>query len=329
LHVVVDWHLLATHASPVGQTMPQPPQSLGSLVVSSQPSAQQARVPVHAGPPLHVVVDWQLLATHLSPSGQRIPQPPQSNGSLVVSSHPSGQHVWVPVQAGPPWQVTIDWHLLATHRSPGEQKMPQPPQSNGSLVVSSHPSGQHVCDPVQAGPPLHVAFDWQRLPMHTSPGGQTSPQPPQSRGSRVVSSHPSGQHVSDPVQAGPPLHVVVDWQRLPAQVSPGGHTMPQPPQLVGSLCVLVQPSAQHVWVPVHAGSPWQLIPPWQTLSMQVWPGAQACPHTPQLAGSLEVSSQPDAQHWAGGMHAGPPWHEMGDRQEPPSQVCPGTHAWPQ
>jgi hypothetical protein len=147
-----------TQVSPIGQTLPQPPQSLGLLVVSSQPSAQQARLPVHAGPPLHMDIDWHLLAAHVSPTGHTFPQPPQLLGSVVVSLQPVMQHVSVP-QGGPPSQPRADWHMLATQMSPAGQTMPHPPQSFGSFVVLSQPSVQHASEPVHAGPPLQVVVD--------------------------------------------------------------------------------------------------------------------------------------------------------------------------
>lgn len=97
--------MLATHLVPDGQARPHMPQSSSSLVVSSHPSLQQASEPLQAGPPLHVVVDWHELATHLSPEGQMFPHPPQLAGSLVVFEQPVVQQVWPPVQAGSPWQL--------------------------------------------------------------------------------------------------------------------------------------------------------------------------------------------------------------------------------
>jgi hypothetical protein len=87
--------------------MPQPPQLFGSFVVFSQPVVQHVSDP-HAGPPLHPIVDWHLLATQVSPGMHTIPQPPQSFGSFVVLSHPSAQQTRDPVQAGPPLHVVDD-----------------------------------------------------------------------------------------------------------------------------------------------------------------------------------------------------------------------------
>jgi hypothetical protein len=252
----------------MGQTLPQPPQSFASVVVSSQPSVQQARVPVHAGPPLQVVVDWHVLPAHLSPMGHTMPQPPQLFGSLVVSWQPVEQQASVP-QGGPPLQPRFDWHTLATQTSVGPHAMPHPPQSLGSLVVLSQPSLQQARLPVHAGPPLQLVVDWHALATHFSPAGHAWPQVPQSFGSLVVSSQPSLQHASEPTHAGPPLQLVVDWHMLATQSSPGGQTSPHAPQLPGSVFVSVQPTGQHVSAPVHAGSPWQLGPLWQTLSTHV------------------------------------------------------------
>ncbi len=59
-----------------------------------------------------------------------------------------------------------------------------------------HPFQQHVCEPLQAGPPLHVALQDEFTQL--DPYGQEYPQPPQLYGSLVMSEHPDPQHVCDP-----------------------------------------------------------------------------------------------------------------------------------
>jgi hypothetical protein len=115
----------------------------------------------------------------------------------------------------------------------------------GSLVVLRHPLGQHVSPPVHAGPPLQFVGMVQRLATHVSPVAQGMPQPPQFFGSVVVLVQPVGQHVSVPVQTGPPLHDGGVWQVAPTQVSPVGQGVPQAPQFFGSVSMSVHPEAQH------------------------------------------------------------------------------------
>jgi alpha-L-fucosidase len=78
--------------------------------------------------------------------------------------------------------------------------------------------------------------------------------------------------------------------------------MPQPPQLLGSDCVSVQPVVQ---VPaavqsVHSASPGGQIPPSgimgvQKPSSQLRPGGQKKPQLPQLLGSVSVLVQTPLQ----------------------------------
>ena len=58
------------------------------------------------------------------------------------------------------------------------------------------------------------------------------------------------------MHAGPPLHWATHM--LAAQMSPGGHAMPQPPQLSMSVVVSVQPVGQQKSDPVQTG----LSPSW-------------------------------------------------------------------
>jgi hypothetical protein len=81
---------------------------------------------------------------------------------------------------------------------------------------------------------------------HVSPVAHPLPQKPQFFGSLVVSEQPVAQHCWVPVQAGPPLQFGGGaWQVPPEQVSPGAQTLPQLPQLFGSMFTSVQPDEQH------------------------------------------------------------------------------------
>ena len=150
---------LATQLSPAGQGLPQAPQLFGSVCVSMQPVAQHWSGGVHAGPVLHPIGTLQKLPTQVLSGGHGIPQPPQLVGSVVVSLHPEVQHTSEPLQAGPPLQAIVDWHMPPAHLSPGAHGMPQPPQLFGSVLVSLHPSLQQLSEPLQAGPPLQPIID--------------------------------------------------------------------------------------------------------------------------------------------------------------------------
>jgi hypothetical protein len=74
----------------------------------------------------------------------------------------------------------------------------------------------------------------------------------------------------------------------------GPQTMPQKPQLFGSLSGSEQPVAQHSCSVEHAGPPLQV--PEHMLLMHFDPVAQTLPQKPQLFGSLVVSMQVVPQH---------------------------------
>lgn len=121
--------------------------------------------------------------------------------------------------------------------------------------MSVHPVVQHCSTPLHTGPPLHDVGGWQLPAAHVKAGGQALPHPAQFCGSVWVSVHPVWQHVSMPVQAGPPLQEVVGWQFPSRQLLPEGHWKPHWLQLFGSVVVSVQPEAQQVSVRLHAGPP--------------------------------------------------------------------------
>src|SRR5512146_1245090 len=85
-------------------------------------------------------------------------QVPQWLGSLLRSAHPVEQQVSPGPQAGPPLHCGGFWQVPATQVPPGAHALPHEPQLLSSVIVSAQPLGQHFCVPVQAGPPLHVAW---------------------------------------------------------------------------------------------------------------------------------------------------------------------------
>lgn len=79
------------HLAPGPQIELQPPQLLGSLLMSVQPLTQQTKPGLQVGPPLHVAVHepaWQIVS-----EGQPMKQLPQWFGSLSMSVQPSTQQV--------------------------------------------------------------------------------------------------------------------------------------------------------------------------------------------------------------------------------------------
>jgi hypothetical protein len=109
-----------------------------------------------------------------------------------------------------------------------------------------------------------------------------------------VSSQPvgAGQHVCEGAHDGPPLQPPTHFDAV--QLVPGKHAMPQPPQLR-----LSRVSSTHD-VPQHESGGGQLGPPGpphpgvlQIPATHEAPAAHACPHDPQLSGSVCVlTSQP-------------------------------------
>lgn len=67
---------------------------------------------------------------HVEPVGQTLPQLPQLNASVVVSTQPTpSQYVpWLGQTHDPDWQACPTW-----------QALPQLPQLDVSLDVSTHP----------------------------------------------------------------------------------------------------------------------------------------------------------------------------------------------
>jgi hypothetical protein len=136
-------------------------------------------------------LETQELEMQASPAGHTFPQVPQLDGLLVVSTQVLEQHWSLPVQAGPEPQAGEAWHEPPTQVSPDGHAWPQVPQLLRSVWVSVQPDGQHLSEPAQTGPPLHV---WQAPPEHVPPAGQTLLQLPQLSVSVSTFVQPVGQH---------------------------------------------------------------------------------------------------------------------------------------
>ena len=188
-------------------------------------------------------------------------------------------------------------------------------------------SGDGQTMPLQAMlPPLCT----QQAPFmqRFDPGGQTTPQPPQLLRSPPVSTQvvPAAQQVSDP---GQPLVLHGPaWQKPPTQLPPAGQTLPQKPQLLGSVPVLVsQPSpispSQSAKPALHAVI-WQEEATHEELPLTTAP--QAMPQPPQLLLSDWVLAHRAPQQTC------PPGHPAGPHaptQTPPEHASPAGHFLPQ
>lgn len=186
---------------------------------------------------------------------QAVPQPPQFEGSELVSVQVLPQATSVPGQ---------DAQAPSAHR-PLPQTWPQPPQSKGSEPVSVQPPLQSVAPPLQA---------WQLPAMQLCPP-QSLPHPPQFDESLLVSVQLL------PQASCPPAH---GRQTPPAQTLTALHSFPQAPQLKGS-------TARSV-APVQAGGgPVSTEPPTQVEARQTCRSEQAWSQPPQFFTSSVVSVQ--------------------------------------
>jgi hypothetical protein len=121
--------LLAEQTSPVGQALPQEPQSLTSEVRSTQTPEQAVRP----------VSQTQRLAWQSSPLKQALPQAPQLSASVWVLVQSALHAVCPEGQAQAP----------AAHLCPAGQVAPQLPQFFGSVAVSTQLPLQVTVFPVQ------------------------------------------------------------------------------------------------------------------------------------------------------------------------------------
>jgi len=178
----------------------------------------------------------------------------QLSGSVFTSVHPVPQHWSMPVQPGPPLHIDEVTHLPETHCSPATHLWSHPPQSAGSLVVSTQPLAQHWSLPVQTGPPLQESGAWHMADAQLSPAGHVIVQLPQCAGSTSVFTHRSPQQVSEPEQP-PTAQPVVGWHAPPMHGWPAGHARSHVPQWSGSVASSTQPPPQQSRPPVHAPPP--------------------------------------------------------------------------
>jgi hypothetical protein len=301
LHIVpAQEHEPLLHESPCGQTLLQLPQWVGSL-------PRLLQVPPHwVAPPGQV--HWPF--RQVSPAGHwdvGEKQAPQWAASLVMFTQPVN---W-PQLTSPAGH----WQAPLVHTAPGPHWLPHWPQllTSPESVAQPRlapqfvwPMGQAQAPAVQVEPGPHfvwqlpqwllsvsgllhvppqaiwppMAHAWQTPAAHR-PELQTCPQVPQLSGSVAVAAQVPGLFPVLPqttsvatVQFGP---------HTPAlQAMPTAHLVPQAPQLSGSAMVSEQTPLQASWPAGQTHWP----------DVQLAPRAQARPHVPQLAVSLERSAQP-------------------------------------
>ena len=242
---------------------------------------------------------------HVAPPLHTLPHAPQLALSLVVFTHaPPGHCVGV---AGP--------HVV--EQTPPEQTHCVAPGGSGCAVqLCAHVPQLFTSDARLTQRPLQSAWPAGHAHMpfeHCWPCAHVVAHAPQWSVSLVKSTHAPLQFVS---VAPPSVAQVSAHAPLEQTGAVTGQTLPQPPQLVGELCVDVQTPLQsvppfghrhapprHVVPPVHATLqapqfalseatftqrlPHAVVPCGhaQTPPAQTSPGAQACPHAPQLFGS--------------------------------------------
>lgn len=184
-------HVPLTQTWPPVQVVPQAPQFVVLLEMSTHAPPQQAWPPVHAAPVPH----WQTLPTQVSPAAQAgthggsthapssqtcpgaqcMPQPPHAIVSVRTFTQRPSQHRSLPVQASAaPHRHVPVMHTLARP----SQLIPQAPQSLSALSVFTHAPSQHVRPPSQGSSGEHPAT--HAPPRQIVPAGQLAAHPPAS-----------------------------------------------------------------------------------------------------------------------------------------------------
>ncbi len=173
-------HAPPAHTSPDAQVVPQPPQLVTLVFVSTQVPLHIVRPEVHAHAP----------PTQISPEAHPRPQAPQSLALVCVSVQAPPQSIW------PVGHV----HAPEVQLCPTEQAMSQPPQSVASVWVSTHRPPQSVAGATHSQEPLtHALVESHALP-----------QEPQFASSLMRSTQPlphavPASHVVMPLSIGTPV----------------------------------------------------------------------------------------------------------------------------
>jgi hypothetical protein len=169
--------------------------------------------------------------------------------------------------------------------------LPHAPQFNGSDASNAHVVPQAVV------PPGHPHADER----HTCVAAHALSQPPQLRGSAVVSTHASPQAVNGGVHAATHLPA---WQKGATRE----HALPQAPQFPGSVA-----SSLHALT--QTASPCGQV---QVPAAHVAVDGQVSPHLPQFLGSLDSSTQAEPHVVSPTAHAG--WQDPFEHASPAEQT---------
>ena len=178
---------------PSSHALPQAPQFLGSLSVSTQTDIpltwQEVKGGVHRVPGSGGSVQVPSMQNGC-PIGQRLPHAPQLNGSLVVITQMGIPVTWQEVKGGVhvmPASVTrLVQAPLMQNGWPAGQRLPHVPQLVGSLVVFTQKgiplTGQLVEGGVHVMPASVTRLVQVLLMQKGCPAGQTLPHAPQLNG---------------------------------------------------------------------------------------------------------------------------------------------------
>jgi hypothetical protein len=261
-----------------------PPHRLPQLPQSARLELRFSQSPRPARPPEHCVSPAghaHVPLVHAPPPGHAVPQAPQLRLLFWRFTHA------FPHCVSPPAVLHVPVHTPAVQSVPAWHRFRQPPQLFGSLCVSVQVVPQSV-----SAPQVHAAFT------HDAPDGHDLLHPPQFAGSSWMSTQALLQSVSAPASESQDVAHAPSTQNAPPP-SIALQTLPQPPQLFGSLCVAVQTPLQRVPSLAH-----RQVPAWQVV-----PLPQRMPQPPQLELSVCSSTQAPShcssplgqRHW-------PPWH---------------------
>ena len=239
-------HIAPMHIIPAPQAWPHVPQFPASRdrSVQKDPPAAFGQAFGACGehivvpPPPHIPI-W-----HATPDGQARPHAPQFAGSMVRSAQydppVADGHIAGAVAGQPPGIVPPQ--MPPTQATPMGHIAPHLPQLPASLSRFVHISPPATKQPFGVAPPHDTDAPPPQLPFtHAAPDGQTMPQFPQFIGSLIMSVQigPCGPGqvfgwLGGQFVPPPPPHIPF-WH-----TAPDGQTMPQPPQLPGSLLTFVQ-----------------------------------------------------------------------------------------
>jgi hypothetical protein len=170
-------------------------------------------------------------------------------------------------------------HVPLSHAPPNGHPLPHAPQfallvwrsTHVMPIIPNPPPGQDVWP---AGQPA-----WQDPFTHMLPPPQCTPQPPQLRGSLLVSVHWPMQVVSPAPHAHMPF----------THDAPVPQIVPQAPQSNGSFI-----RSTHALLQFVSPLPQLVV---HTPEEQTWPVPHAIPQPPQFLGSLCVSMQTPLHRW--------------------------------